>query len=152
MGAVFFYHLTRRPLEATLPQLLERSLAQGWRVIVRGRAPDRMAWLDERLWLGPEDAFLPHGLSGGPHDALQPILLTTDAGLSAECLICVDGAAVNPEEVDAAERACVIFDGQDDAAVQDARGHWKTLTEAGCAAQYWSEASGRWEKKAESGS
>ncbi|MCW8843703.1 MAG: DNA polymerase III subunit chi, partial [Rhodobacteraceae bacterium] len=29
------------------------------------------------------------------------------------------------------------------------RGQWKSLTDAGCAAQYWSEESGRWEKKAE---
>lgn len=150
MGAVFFYHLTRRPLEATLPLLLERSLDQGWRVVVRGRDADRMAWLDERLWLGPEDAFLPHGLSGGPHDALQPILLTTDPGLTADCLICIDGAVPAPEEVKTAERTCLLFDGEDAAAVQDARGQWKALTEAGCAAQYWSEESGRWEKKAES--
>ena len=32
-----------------------------------------------------------------------------------------------------------------------ARGQWKALTGAGCAAEYWSEESGRWEKKAESG-
>lgn len=151
MGAIFFYHLTRRTLEATLPVLLERSLAQGWRVVVRGCDADRMAWLDERLWLGAEDAFLPHGLSGGPHDALQPILLTTDPGLRGDCLICVDGAVATAEEVRAASRACLIFDGSDDAAVHHARGQWKALTDAGCAAQYWSEASGTWEKKAEAG-
>lgn len=151
MGAVYFYHLTRRPLEAFLPPLLARSLEQGWRVVVRGRDASRMSWLDERLWLGPEDGFLPHGLSGGPHDALQPILLTTDPALSADCLVCVDGAAPAPQEVRAAERACLVFDGNDAAAVEDARGHWKLLTGAGCAAQYWSEASGSWEKKAESG-
>jgi DNA polymerase-3 subunit chi len=47
------------------------------------------------------------------------------------------------------ERVCILFDGNDDAAVQVARGQWKALTGAGCAAQYWSEAGGRWEKKAE---
>jgi DNA polymerase-3 subunit chi len=34
--------------------------------------------------------------------------------------------------------------------MQQARRQWKTLTEAGCAAQYWSEESGRWQKKADS--
>jgi DNA polymerase-3 subunit chi len=34
--------------------------------------------------------------------------------------------------------------------VQAARVQWKALTGAGCAAQYWSEESGNWEKKAES--
>ena len=40
-------------------------------------------------------------------------------------------------------------DGNDPAALDIARGQWKALTDAGCAAQYWSEESGRWEKKAE---
>jgi DNA polymerase-3 subunit chi len=46
-------------------------------------------------------------------------------------------------------RVCILFDGNDDAALDTARGQWKALTRAGCSAQYWSEESGRWEKKAE---
>jgi DNA polymerase-3 subunit chi len=151
MGAVYFYHLTRQPLEATLPMLLEKSLGAGWRVAVRGRDAARLVWLDERLWLGPEDGFLPHGIAGGPHDADQPVLLTTQSACpnGAVCVMAIDGAEVRAEEVQTLERVCILFDGNDDAAVQVARGQWKALTGAGCAAQYWSEASGRWEKKAE---
>ncbi|MFU8776610.1 MAG: DNA polymerase III subunit chi [Roseovarius sp.] len=151
MGAVYFYHLTRQPLEATLPMLLEKSLGAGWRVAVRGRDAARLAWLDERLWLGPEDGFLPHGIAGGPHDADQPVLLTTQTAHpnDAACLMAIDGAEVSGDEVQTMERVCILFDGNDDAAVQVARGQWKALTGAGCAAQYWSEAGGRWEKKAE---
>ena len=36
MGVAYFYHLTRQPLEVTLPMLLGKSLAAGWRVVVRG--------------------------------------------------------------------------------------------------------------------
>jgi len=151
MGAAFFYHLTRKPLEVTLPMLLDKARGAGWRVVVRGRAAARMDWLDEKLWLGPEDGFLPHGRAGQPHEADQPILLTTEAALpnGAVCLMSVDGAEVVAEEVQALERVCVLFDGNDEAAVQVARDQWKTLTRAGCQAQYWSESSGRWEKKAE---
>jgi len=151
MGAVFFYHLTRGPLEQTLPVLLEKARGAGWRVAVRGCDPDRMGWLDERLWLGGNDSFLPHGLQGGPHEALQPILLTTgsDAANAPDCVMAVDGATVAPDEVDALQRTCILFDGTDPEAVQHARGQWKSLTDAGCSAQYWSEESGRWEKKAE---
>ena len=39
MGAAFFYHLTRRPLEHTLPLLLGKALQAGWRVAVRGTDP-----------------------------------------------------------------------------------------------------------------
>ena len=152
MGAAFFYHLTRRPLEATLPVLLEKSLAAGWRVAVRGVEEGRLDWLDEKLWLGPEEGFLPHGRAGGPHDGLQPILLTSGAaGNDPQCLMSVDGAEVTPEEVQALERVCILFDGHDEQALSHARVQWKALTGSGCAAQYWSEEGGRWEKKAESG-
>ena len=151
MGAVYFYHLTRQPLEHTLPALLDKARQAGWRIAVRGTDPARMDWLDEKLWLGSEDGFLPHGRAGGPHDADQPILLTTSAvaGNGATCIMAVDGAPVEAEEVAALERVCILFDGNDDMAVQHARGQWKALTDAGCSAQYWSEESGRWEKKAE---
>ena len=151
MGAAYFYHLTRRPLEATLPTLLEKARGAGWRVAVRGVDPARMDWLDQKLWLGPEEGFLPHGLAGGDHDARQPILLTTSAPAANDpnCVMTVDGAEITAAEVTSLERVCVLFDGNDDAAVQTARGQWKLLTDAGCSAQYWSEESGRWEKKAE---
>lgn len=150
MGAVYFYHLTRQPLEATLPMLLEKSLEAGWTVAVRGTDLARMDWLDQKLWLGPEEAFLPHGLAGGPNDALQPVLLTTGPATNGpDCLITIDGADVAPDEVNALQRVSILFDGLDDQAVQRARVQWKTLTDAGCSAIYWSEESGRWQKKAE---
>ena len=151
MGAAYFYHLTRKPLEATLPTLLEKALGAGWRVAVRGTDGARMDWLDQKLWLGADDGFLPHGVSGGPHDAAQPVLLTTasHAANTPHCVMTVDGAAIAPHEVQALERVCVLFDGNDPVAVEAARDQWRTLTGAGCSAQYWSEESGRWEKKAE---
>ncbi|MCV2870512.1 DNA polymerase III subunit chi [Defluviimonas sp. WL0002] len=153
MGDALFYHLTRSPLEVTLPMLLSRSLQNGWRVVVRGQDAARLDWLDQQLWRGADESFLPHGTAGGPHDALQPILLTTggDRPNGAQCLIVVDGADVEPGEAADLSRVCVIFDGNDDAARDKARGQWRSLTAAGIAAQYWSEDSGRWQKKAESG-
>lgn len=151
MGQVLFYHLTRQPLEATLRPLIERSLARDWRVVVRGTDPARLDWLDQKLWLGPDEGFLPHGLAGGPHDADQPVLLTASDALAngAACLMAIDGAPVAPAEARALERTCILFDGHDAAAVQHARGQWKALVGAGLPAQYWSEDSGRWEMKAE---
>ncbi|MBT8155213.1 DNA polymerase III subunit chi [Epibacterium ulvae] len=151
MGAAYFYHLTRRPLEQTLPVLLDKARGAGWRIAVRGAEPDRMAWLDDRLWQGADDSFLAHGLAGGPHDALQPILLTTSAAAANDpvCVMAVHGADISADEVNTLERVCILFDGTDPEAVQRARIQWKTLTNEGCSAQYWSEESGRWEKKAE---
>lgn len=150
MGAVYFYHLTRRPVEATLPMLLGKSLEAGWTVAIRGTDMGRLDWLDQKLWLGPEEGFLPHGLAGGPHDALQPVLLTTGAAPNdPQCVMCIDGAEISAQEVQTLERTCILFDGMDDRAVQHARVQWKALTDAGCSAQYWSEDSGKWVKKAE---
>ena len=152
MGAAYFYHLTRAPLEVTLPMLLDKARGAGWRVAVRGVDAARMDRLDEVLWAaGGSDAFLPHGRAGQPHEADQPILLTTlsDMPNGATCLMAVDGAEIAPDEVTALDRVCVLFDGNDESAITHARVQWKMLTDAGCAAQYWSEASGRWEKMAE---
>ena len=151
MGAVYFYHLTRQPLEVTLPMLLGKALGAGWRVAVRGADEARLGWLDDQLWLRPDDGFLPHGRAGGSHDADQPILLTNarHAANDPACLMTIDGANLTADEVASLERTCVLFDGNDPGAVEHARTQWKALTEAGCSAQYWSEESGRWEKKAE---
>ncbi len=151
MGAAYFYHLTRRPLEVALTELLNAARSKDMRVAVRGPDLARLSWLDEKLWLSPEDGFLPHGMAGGDHDADQPILLTTGpATNAATCVMSVDGADVAAEEAGVLDRVCVLFDGNDADALNVARGQWKALTGAGVAAQYWSEESGRWEKKAES--
>ena len=150
MGEVFFYHLTRAPLEATLKVLLEKSLAQPWRVAVRGRTDATLDRLDQQLWLA--EGFLPHGRAGGGHDAEQPVLLTTGAAENRpDCLVSVEGAEITPEDVSAHQRVMILFDGHDDGAVEAARAQWRTLTGAGAAAKYWSEASGGWKMEAESG-
>ena len=150
MGAAYFYHLTEKPLEATLPVLLGKALQAGWRVEVRGRDQATLDRLDKQLWQG--DGFLPHGLAGGPHDAEQPVLLTTAPGVnSASCLMSVDGAQVSLEEVTTLDRVCILFNAGDEAAMETARGQWRALTEAGASAQYWAEEDGRWVKKHETG-
>jgi len=151
MGQALFYHLTRRPLEATLPMLLTKSRQAGWNVVVRGTTDARINWLDQRLWAEPEDGFMAHGQAGGDHDAQQPILLTTKVDMpnNPSCLISIDGAAISAPEVEALARVCVLFDGNDAAALATAREQWKLLTSAGCSAQYWSEDSGAWKMKAE---
>ena len=151
MGAAYFYQLSRKPLVETLTMLLAKAQGAGWRVAVRGKDADALAQIDAALWLGPDDSFLPHGLAGGPHDADQPILLTTrtDAANGATCVFSIHGAEISADEVAALDRVCILFDGSDEIALNTARGQWKTLKTAGASAQYWSEESGRWEKKAE---
>jgi DNA polymerase III subunit chi len=148
MGAVFFYELQGAPLETTLPMLLDKARGQGWRVLVRGTDPALLTQLDAALWQGPVDHFLPHGLAGGPHDADQPVLLGDLPATDFACVMAVGGAAVTDEEAVQLARACILFDSAENAKAQ-ARLQWKTLTDAGIAAQYWAQEDGRWVKKAE---
>lgn len=148
--AALFYHLMKSGVEDTLAMLLEKSLERGWRVAVRSPDAARLAALDQALWIRGTDSFLPHGLAGGPHDALQPVLLTTGAAVNgAACLMTLDGAEVSAPEALALERVCILFDGRDDAGLALARDQWRGLTGAGVAAQYWSEETGRWALKTE---
>lgn len=148
MAVARFYHLTRDPPEALLPALIGKALEHGLRVAVRGQDPARMAALDLTLWRG--DGFLPHGLTGGPHDADQPVLLVcaptpaTDLPNRPGCLIALEASPVTAEEAKALERLCVVFDGGEPAAVEAARAQWRELTAAGVAAEYWNRDSGRW--------
>lgn len=151
MGEVYFYHLTRSPLEVALAQLLTRALTAGWRVAVRGPDRDRLARLDDALWHIPEDGFLPHALDGGPQDADQPVLLTDAAQVppGTVCLMSIDGAGVTPAEAAGLQRVCILFDGNDPSALTVARQQWRDLAASGLGAQYWAEDGGRWEKKQE---
>jgi DNA polymerase-3 subunit chi len=148
LGAVNFYHLTRHGMDEVIDMLVPRALAQGWRVMIR--SPDRAALerQDSRLWLEPEDGFLPHGLEGGPQDAEQPLLLGAGPAVNgAQAVLLLGPQPVDPAEVARLERLWLIFA---EAEVPQARLQWKAVTTAGLAAQYWSDASGRWEMKAES--
>lgn len=150
MGLLLFYHLTRSTPEDLIAQLLPRALAQGWRVMIRGRDRTRLDALDQQLWLGAVEAFLPHGLEGGPHDADQPVLLGAGPiANGAQALMLIEGADPLPGEAETLERVWVVFDGNDPVATDRARGQWRDLTGRGLGAQYWSEESGRWEKKSE---
>jgi DNA polymerase-3 subunit chi len=149
MGAAYFYHLTDSPLEATLPMLIGKARQAGWRVLVRGSDEVLLKRLDDVLWQRPEEGFLPHGLAGGAHDADQPVLLGDVPAEGFACVMSVGGADVTAAEVGATDRTCILFDGHDNEALQQARGQWKALTDAGCAAQYWAQEEGRWTKKAE---
>ena len=98
-------------------------------------------------WRGT--SFLPHGLADQAEPERQPVLLATDESNpgQAQCLFLLDGA--QPENPDAFERVIVMFDGQDESAVNAARRLWKQLSTPERTVSYWRQSpEGRWEKKA----
>jgi DNA polymerase-3 subunit chi len=150
MTEILFYHLMRRPLDRALPQLLEKSIERGWRVIVQSSNEDRIDALDAHLWTYDDHSFLPHGTWREAEAAQQPILLTVndDNPNGATVRFLIDNAPL-PADPSAYERIVLLFDGEDEEALSRAREHWATARERGVAATYWqTDEQGRWVKKA----
>jgi DNA polymerase-3 subunit chi len=150
MTEVLFYHLQGQPLERVLPTLLERSLERGWRAIVQSSSEERVEALDAQLWTFREDSFLPHGTHKEATAADQPILLTVadDNPNAAAVRFLIDGAGM-PADARAYARIVLMFDGNDDEAVADARTSWTAAKAAGFEVTYWqADPNGRWVKKA----
>ncbi len=150
MTEVLFYHLQRQPLERVLPQLLEKSLERGWRVVVQASSEERMDALDAHLWTYSDDSFLPHGTAREAEPSAQPVLLTVsdDNPNGASVRFLVDGAPM-PADAAAYERIVLMFDGDDEDAVAAARARWGEAKAQGFAATYWQpDEQGRWVKKA----
>ncbi|MDX2273875.1 MAG: DNA polymerase III subunit chi [Hyphomonadaceae bacterium] len=148
MAELWFYHLERTDLERALPPLLEKCLQRGWRALVRGGSEDRLDALDSVLWTFRDESFVPHAREGANAER-QPVLLTTGGGNpnGAQALFLIDGAEAG--DLSGFERACLMFDGRDEAALVLARSRWKEAKEAGVTASYWREsAAGKWEKQA----
>lgn len=148
MAEVWFYHLERTGLDQALPELLEKTLARGWRAIVRSPQPDRVAALDAWLWTYRDESFLPHGPDDEPGAARQPILLTTgfENPNGAQALFLIDGAEAGA--LDGYERCLVLFDGGDETQLALARAQWSALKRSGEMLSYWRQLSRGWEKQA----
>ena len=150
MTEILFYHLQRQPIERVLPQLLEKSLERGWRVVVQAATDERIDALDAHLWTYRDDSFLAHGTDREAEAAMQPVLLTAQDhnpnGASVRFLI--DGAPV-PSDAASYQLIVLLCDGEDDEAVAAARTRWTDAKAQGFDATYWqADENGRWQKKA----
>ena len=74
----WFYHLERQPLQAVLPVLVEKTLARGWRALLRFSTLERLETIDSALWTYRDESFLPHGSARDGHPGRQPAFLTLD--------------------------------------------------------------------------
>ncbi len=150
MTEVVFYHLQAQPVERVLPVLLEKCLERKWRVVVHTTLEERVDTLDAHLWTFRDDSFLPHGTFREPTAADQPILLTVrdDNPNGAAVRFLLDRAPM-PEDAGQYERLMLMFDGNDDDAVAEARQRWQAAKAQGFAVTYWqADHSGRWQRRA----
>ena len=150
MTDILFYHLQNQPLEAVLPNLVEKSRERGWQAAIQAASEERLSALDDQLWTYTDESFLPHGTDREPDAASQPVVLTLKGANpnAASIRFLVEGADLPADAGDYA-RICILFDGTDQEALLRAREQWKQAKEAGHAVAYWQQdESGRWNKKA----
>ena len=150
MTDILFYHLERQPLEKVIPALLEKTLERGWRAVIRAKTAEKVQVLDEALWTYAEESFLPHAVVSEPFAEVEPIVITAsmEEPNRPDILFLVEGAEF-PEAVTSYQRVVLLFDGNDDAALADARKAWKEVRARGLDSTYWQQnENGRWEKKA----
>ena len=144
---VDFYHLTRLPLERALPQIAEKVIASGARLLIVSADEAQRQQVDQLLWTYADEAFLPHAELGAGNDAAQPVLIAPDvnAANGAKHIALIDGRW-RDDALDF-ERAFHFFD---EAAIAAARAAWKGLAERdGVDRRYWKQnESGRWEQAA----
>ncbi len=149
MTEILFYHLERRPLEAVLPTLLEKSLERGWRCVVQCASPERRDALDTHLWTYSDSSFLPHGTEAQPQPERQPVLLATsqDNPNGANIRFLLDGVPL--ADASPYVRIVHLFDGRDEEQVQAARERWRETKAQGHEMTYWQQdENGRWVRKA----
>ena len=148
MTEVRFHHLERRRIDQALPRLIERAREECRRVLVRASSDEMVAALNERLWTYDDASFLPHGAAGDGDPTTQPIFLTCEAGIPTprRCWSGLPGADAD-ESDDAFDLVVLLFDGRDEAALNEARSEWRRLKDEGRPISYWRESDeGSWER------
>ena len=142
----WFYHLSETTPERAVGPLLEKCLANGWRVLAISPDVKRRSALDEVLWTYSEHSFLPHGQdeAEGLIAADQPILISArpDNQNQAEVALLMDGADI-PAEADFT-RCMVMFDEGDQTTREIARGQYKRARQAGAVARYFQQKGRKW--------
>ncbi|MGB4100887.1 MAG: DNA polymerase III subunit chi [Alphaproteobacteria bacterium] len=147
MVEINFYHLTRSALEQVLPDLLEKTLARGWKAVVIAGSPERAEALTQHLWTYRPGSFLPHGNAKDGDGEVQPIWLThsDERPNAAEVLFLVDGGT--SAALGNFQRVCEIFPGDDAEAVALARTRWQSYQAEGHTLSYWQQGANGWEKR-----
>lgn len=148
MTDISFYHLTRKPLEVALPELLEKIVERDMRAIVMATTQERVRQLNDLLWTYRREGFLPHGAADDGPAEEQPIFLTMDEEIpnNASVLLLVDGA--DPTHCESFDRVLDLFDGNDPVALDAARNRWRRRKGDGYTVTYWKQGERGWQKGA----
>lgn len=129
MADIRFYQTQFRTAAEATPQLLQKALAKGMKVLLKTPDHQRQAFYDDWLWRFDPGSFLPHGQEGDPMPDQHPIWITTGdrADNDATMALIVEGADLPP--LDDFAMICVVFDSQNQDALEKVRQQWTSLKE-----------------------
>ena len=148
MAEIRFYHLHTRTLDQALPEIVQKALSAGHRIVIRGADEKEVERLNNLLWTFRPDSFIPHGSDKDGQAAQQPVWLSAgnDNPNNANVLILTGG--LEETALDSYTLACDIFDGRNEDNVIAARQRWKNYKDSGHKLTYWQQTEKGWEQKA----
>lgn len=149
MAEVWFYHLERTTADAELPRLLQRGLERGLRMAVITPTVERVREFSQKLWGLEATAFIPHGFEGEPQPEQQSIYLSTNEATPNASVFNFYIDEAEPSHIETLQRASIMFDGTNEAAIQQARKLWRKYKVEDFAIRYWKQdEEGRWKDQA----
>lgn len=146
----WFYHLTKKSQEESVPAIIEKCLEKDWRVLAVSEDQSRRIKLDVALWTYKESSFIGHALVSDRevNSGRQPVLISDSVENlnNAQALILLNGFEA---PVDANfDRILVVFEEGDDSVKSIARKQFKRAKDAEHAVNYFQQNfKGAWEKK-----
>ena len=149
MTEVLFYHLQNMSIENVLPPLLEKTFERGWRAVIHTTSEERVEALDALLWTYRDDSFLPHATWRMEDVSEQPVVLTVNGENPNRATVrfLIDNAPL-PEDSANYERLVLVFNGDDDVALETARTVWTDCKSRGFDVTYWqADERGRWQRR-----
>lgn len=149
MTEIRFYHLTKKTLEQTLPDLLGKALENGKRIVLKLPDESQVKPMSDHLWVCRRNGFYPHGIKGDGNEDMHPIWVTAadnDNPNNADMLVLAEGAT--DSKADDYGLVCEMFNGREQSQLDAARARWKEYKGAGHTLTYYQQTDqGGWDKK-----
>ena len=149
MTDVWFYHLEKQPLEHVLPRIVAKAIERGLPMVIETTSQDHITKISDMLWAAEDVAFLPHGFEGDGQDEMQPVWLTSGSENPNDSKMRIYTHGAIPSDISMLSRAMLMFDGNDQQALDAARAEWKRHKANGHSVSYWrQDESGKWQDQA----
>jgi DNA polymerase-3 subunit chi len=151
MAEIRFYHLTARSVDQALPDILQKALSAGHRIVVRTGDETETERLAAHLWAFRPESFIPHGSTKDGRGTEQPVWLTSgdDIPNGANVMVVTTDVPLESgqEIAEGITLLCDLFDGRDETALQAARRRWAAYKNGGHAMTYWQQTETGWQQK-----